>query len=465
MRQVIILLLILIFTSFEPIKGQEVGFNNSWPNKKIYSLNLKSLEDKYRFSGLLHYGTYNDSLLNNFFLGLNVNHLIHHSYYPAFILSPVLFFQNNSFKIIIENNLVNERFGFEFLSTKFSRAGFAFDYNVASLQYVNKKNNILISIGRSPIWWGQTFESTLIVNPFSGPYDNIYFNHELNEFLKLEAFTANLNSKKYFNSYINRFMAGHKVSYINKNKNFLFNLGEIFIYTGEDKSLDIKYLNPIIPYFLIDINDFDIEDDNFNSILFFDFRYNYYENKSIFLEIILDDYQIDDTGIENAIGFKLGFDYYLQVFEILNLSFENYLSENIYSHSGAHSYFLNNERPIGYQYGQACDTYDLDFNLKINQFITIKNSFLIINRTKPSSISIWDDSINVVSHNEFENLDFKKNTQYYDLSLHFEFKQIFIALGLSNEPIVDFMIYDNLHSEDKKLYLELNYFFDFSSKF
>ena len=168
----------------------------------------------------MHYDTHSDSLLNNFFFGLNVNHLIHHSYYPAFILSPLLFFQNNSFKIIIESNLVNERFGFEFLSTKFSRTGVAFDYNVASLQYVNKKNNILFSIGRSPIWWGQTFESTLIVNPFSRPYDNIYFNHELNEFLKLEAFTANLNSKKHLNSYINRFMAGHKVSFINKNKIF-----------------------------------------------------------------------------------------------------------------------------------------------------------------------------------------------------------------------------------------------------
>ena len=77
-------------------------------------------------------------------------------------------------------------------------------------------------------------------------------------------------------------MAGHKVSFINKNKNFLFNLGEIFIYTGENKSLDIKYLNPIIPYFLVDINDADIENDNFNSILFFDFRYNHSENRSIF---------------------------------------------------------------------------------------------------------------------------------------------------------------------------------------
>ena len=97
--------------------------------------------------------------------------------------------------------------------------------------------------------------------------------------------------------------------------------------------------------------------------------------------------------------------------------------------------------------------------------MSIKNSFLIINRTKSSSISIWDDSINVIDYIELENPDFKKNTQYYDLSLHFEFKQIFMALGFSNEPIIDFMIYDNLYREEKKLYLELNYFFDFSSKF
>ena len=39
-----------------------------------------------------------------------------------------------------------------------------------------------------------------------------------------------------------------------------------------------------------------------------------------------------------------------------------------------------------------------------------------------------------------------------------------MALGFSNEPIIDFMIYDK-RIEKKKLYLELNYFFDFSSKF
>ena len=73
---------------------------------------------------------------------------------------------------------------------------------------------------------------------------------------------------------------------------------------------------------MVDINDADIENDNFNSILFFDFRYNHSENRSIF-EIILDDYQIDDTGIKNAIGLKLGFDNKFKIFgKILNLSFE-----------------------------------------------------------------------------------------------------------------------------------------------
>ena len=40
--------------------------------------------------------------------------------------------------------------------------------------------------------------------------------------------------------------------------------------------------------------------------------------------------------------------------------------------------------------------------------MSIKNSFLIINRTKSSSISIWDDSINVIDYIELENPDFKK---------------------------------------------------------
>ena len=187
---------------------------------------------------------------------------------PIYVLSPIISFKNNYFDIIIQSNAVDEKFGFNLLSTKFSRNDITVDYNVAYIKYHNKKNNVSFSIGRSPIWWGQTFSSTLIINPFSGPYDHIYYEQELNNNFKLEAFSSQLNSKRLNEDVYNRFFSGHKLSYQSTDQRLFLNFGELFIYTGQNKSIDLRYLNPVIPYFIVDINKDDIGNDNSNSILF-----------------------------------------------------------------------------------------------------------------------------------------------------------------------------------------------------
>ena len=68
----------------------------------------------------------------------------------------------------------------------------------------------------------------------------------------------------------------------------------------------MRYINPVIPYYIVDINQKNIEPDNSNSILFLDFRYVIDYQRSVFLEFLLDDYQIDDTKLDNALGLKLG---------------------------------------------------------------------------------------------------------------------------------------------------------------
>ena len=69
----------------------------------------------------------------------------------------------------------------------------------------------------------------------------------------------------------------------------------------------------------------------------------------------------------------------------------NTLSNNIYSHSGVHSYFLHNERPIGFQFGQGCNTVNFDVNFQLNDNNYFKFSFISLERNRSSNISKWDE--------------------------------------------------------------------------
>ena len=138
-------------------------------------------------------------------------------------------------------------------------------------------------------------------------------------------------------------------------------------------------------------------------------RYNLSNKISMYFEFLIDDYQIDDTGVKNALGTKIGYDYNLFLFNReINFRLEkNILSDEIYSHSGTHSYFLQNERPIGFQFGQACNTTNFDINIRIKEHNYIKCSLIELVRNKPSTINKWsysDDYDNDIYFSEMNGL-------------------------------------------------------------
>jgi hypothetical protein len=460
-KNLLIKFFVLLFFT-ELIKCETPFINNFFLKKNERYYSIISMKNRHEFSGLVQFEPfYEDSILKNATFGLNVNQSIYESMSPMLIVSSNSHFQNDFFKIIIEINAVREEFGFDLLSTNFSRNGISFDYNVACLQYYNEKSNTLFSVGRNPIWWGQTFSSTLVINPFSGPYDNIYFSHKLNNNTKIESFTAQLNSKRFGDSIYNRFLSGHKVSYLSRKEKVFINIGEIFLYTGINRSVDIRYLNPIIPYFIVDVNKDNIGNDNSNSILFLDMRYNFLNDQSIYCEFLLDDYQLDDTGVSNALGLKIGYDYKSMLMGknfFFNLE-KNILNDDTYSHSGVHSYFLHNERPIGYKYGQACSSTSIIINYHLNNYFQFKYSFLQLNRMQPSTISEWS----FLDLNN-QNYNMNQTQQFYDFSILHQNYNFLIEIGISNFPIIDYNISGILSIEERYMYMRLNYYYDFKTK-
>ena len=458
------ILLLLTLNNF--LKGN-IQFSNHSNLYKNSDYHANYVENKiYKNSGLLHFRTFSDdSLLTDSQISLNFKNSIFNSLSPIHILSPQLYFKNDYFSIFIQSNAVHKKFGYDLLSTRFSRNNFTFEYSVACLSYFNKKSNTKLTIGRSPIWWGQTFHSTLIINPSSGPYDNIYFKQDLNKNFSLEAFSSQLNSKRLNDNIYNRFLSGHKLSYQSNDQKLFFNIGELFLYTGINKSLDIRYLNPVIPYFIVDVNKDEIGADNSNSILFLDTRFNINRGSSFYFELLLDDYQIDDTGVENALGAKLGIDYRIMLFKkkIFFTLEKNTLSNNIYSHSGVHSYFLHNERPIGFQFGQGCNTVNFDVNIQLNENNYFKFSFISLERNRSSNISKWDD-LKIDGNDFIETNTLDQKFLFFDLGFISNYKNIFIDSGISNSPLFNYNINGGLKVPNKRFYLGIQYYFNLKTK-
>ena len=83
-------------------------------------------------------------------------------------------------------------------------------------------------------------------------------------------------------------------------------IGEMFIYTGLNRGVELKIFKSFRPSFLKDINTSDFEfEDNYNSIIFATFHFVKNNNLKIYNEFIMDDFQIDDTGRDNKLDLRL----------------------------------------------------------------------------------------------------------------------------------------------------------------
>ena len=84
---------------------------------------------------------------------------------------------------------------------------------------------------------------------------------------------------------IKRNIAGHRLTFLSKDGKLLAGLGEQIIYTGQNRDIELHYLNPVVPYFFTALEN-DVESsgdgDNDNSIVFVTIRYVPKPNFSFF---------------------------------------------------------------------------------------------------------------------------------------------------------------------------------------
>ncbi len=463
LKQLKLFLLILVISFFftDVLKSQDSTrvalFKNRLDLTRKNDFQSENIQFIVDYGGLLNNRNSKIYSSKSFFhYGFSYNQSLYQKYNSLMIFSPKLFLNIKNFSLTIEPVLINSHYNYEFLQTKFSRNGVSGSFNTAVIEYHNSSNNALIAVGRSHIWWGQSLMSSLIINPNCGPFDQIYFKL-MHKNYKLESFTARLNSKSDYDSIFNRYLAGHRISYIAPKKNFIINVGELFIYSGINKGLDLRFINPVIPYTIVDLNNNDdLQADNTNAILFFDFRYKYNTKYSIYSELIIDDFQIDDTNVNNALGIKMGIDIKSTLINkniFLRIE-KNKIDQDTYSHHGNYSYFLYNDRPIGFQYGQNCNTNSIELRYELSDVIKFNFKFMELIKGKYSTISAWDEIGIKENGNKFENLKF------YDFSiLHYLNNNLLINAGISSDPITNQSISGKIGKNIKNIYIDFIYQF------
>ena len=289
-----------------------------------------------------------------------------------------------SFSLFIEPVIVNSVNGNELLGTDYSRAGMSGRIVNSFLRYEN--NLINIQFGRSPVWWGQSWESSIIQSGHFPSYDNLSTRFNIGDF-QMELLSGQLSSE-YISvdgdnneKRIKRYIAGHRVTWLPRHDKWVLSIGEQIIYTGQDRSLELFYLNPAIPYFFSALEGDEMTDpDNDNSIIFINGRYLFKPNLSAYFEFILDEYQVDKNTTPHALGYNIGLDGGTTL-KGKDLSFEfeyTNIDSWTYIHHGQYTAWQNRGHPIGYRYGADCQSLMalIDFWLKPDWLISTKYTYL-----------------------------------------------------------------------------------------
>lgn len=240
-------------------------------------------------------------------------------------------------------------------------------------------------LGRDYLTLGPGKTGKLVFSDNSEPFDQ-YFVELKNGFAKFSFFGIRLdksfaddststqfatNPKKAGFFLSNRFVNGHRLDLNFLSGRLNFGLSEIFLYTGESRSFELNYVNPMAFYAGEQAND-DLKGEGGNSILSFDFDYYLKNNLRFYGGLVIDDFQIDEsspgdleptemgilfgTDWADIFGFS-GYTFSVEYFRVTNRTFNG-------QDKGAEK-FLHRTKPIAHPFGNNFELFDLQVSGRV----------------------------------------------------------------------------------------------------
>ena len=266
------------------------------------------------------------------------------------------------------------------ISRDISRFGFSSGENDQS-GICFENNWLIFQFGRGRQSWGAGNDIQLALSENSNAYDFGMLDLDFGR-LRVRYFNGYLETDSLF---INRYITGRGIEW-NNEKNILFGLSEIVIYSGENRILDFSYLNPISTHLEVELNNKqnDLGTDSGNGVWQFSLDYLVRKNLKMSFNYLFDEFVIDkiqkDKNKKSEGGYSLKFIYMPNFFDRNNFT-RFYFSimrvgTNTFRHEDGNNNFVNRNKPLGWFHGSDSREFKLglnSFNEKYN--ILINTSF------------------------------------------------------------------------------------------
>ena len=315
-------------------------FGEDWQSLTLFSPNRYDLNRKEKNSTEIVL----DHRNNNYFFHGSAQFKYKKNYY--IFIQPTFYKKiNNNYKHNIQKNILFNR--------NESNYGLGYENSWVIIQLAKTKEN-----------WGAGNDIELALSKNSSVYDYFLLGSDYGNFRV--RYIYGLLEKIDFN--INRYIVSRGFEWTNK-KSLIFGFSETVIFSGENRSIEIGYLNPIASHLEVELNNRlkIIGDGSANAVWQFHFDYLFYKKIRFSFNYLYDEFVLD-PDIE--IGKEHGRAYSIRL-ALTPLSLNNhlltlhssliYVGSPTFRHRNGTNNFVQDGRPLGWYRGS--DGQDFYFGL------------------------------------------------------------------------------------------------------
>ncbi len=225
------------------------------------------------------------------------------------------------------------------------------EYDQATISYYNSWLTLQLGRGRQII--GPGLKDNQLLSSNSPSYEHLLTQFRYKNFTGI-FFTGFLESIFQDSINYNRYIVGHALQYSNR-KNFTLSVTELTVYYGINRPFDLAYLNPLVPFFEVELNDRinDMSDNHSDSIYLLSFDWLLKHRFRISGTLLMDDFQIDqedrDQGDGDAIGlqFRISKAFLWNKSAIINYWRYDRIGTFTFRHKTPYTAFFSRGLPLG----------------------------------------------------------------------------------------------------------------------
>ncbi len=236
---------------------------------------------------------------------------------------------------------------------------------------------VSILFGRTNVVWGGDSESALTISGISPQFDIMKYSVDIWN-TRASAFLAFLDRSSGAN--INRYLYGHRVDW-RISRWLQLGFSEVAVVTGYKRGIEFSYLNPLISYYLIQLEE---GVDEVNTDVYSSVNWSIYPTSGLYLsgEFLVDDIYLVESEYNRSFPNQVAFRQVavwsgrpMPAGSVVHLEYTR-IGSFVYLHRGAATDYSHYGAPIGNPLGPDTDLWKVGFSSQLGDDIGLTVSYL-----------------------------------------------------------------------------------------